>query len=388
MSAPAERVETEFAEAFGGKPEGRWWAPGRVNLIGEHTDYNDGFVLPLALEFGVAAAARVAEQPVLRVRSVQRDETVVYPLAEIAPGAVDGWSAYVAGVAWALREAGHDIPGLDVVVDGDVPVGAGLSSSAALECAVAVAWNDLAGLDLSLDALAAAARRSENDVVGAPTGVMDQMASLNGKAGNLVFIDTRSLTVEPVPFDPPAAGLALMVIDSKAPHALVDGEYAERRHSCEQAARILGVPALRDVSTDGLDDALGRLGDGPEGDLLRKRVRHIVTEDARVLDVVGMLRSGDDPRRIGPALTASHVSMRDDFEITVPEVDTAVTAALGAGAYGARMTGGGFGGCVLALVDADAVDTASRAVEEAFADAGFRPPSAFVAAASDGARRL
>jgi galactokinase len=388
MTGPAERVETEFADTFGGKPDGRWWAPGRVNLIGEHTDYNDGFVLPLALEFGVAAAARVAEQPVLRVRSAQKGETVELPLAAIAPGAVGGWSAYVSGVGWALREAGHDVPGLDVVVDGDIPVGAGLSSSAALECAVAVAWNDLGGLDLSLDALAAAARRAENDVVGAPTGVMDQMASLYGQDGNLVFIDTRSLSVEPVPFDPPSAGLALLVIDSKAPHALVDGEYAERRRSCEQAVQILGVRALRDVTVDGLDDALARLGDGAEGDLLRKRVRHIVTENARVLDVVGALRSGADPRVIGPSLTASHASMRDDFEITVPEIDTAVAAALEAGAHGARMTGGGFGGCVLALVEADAVEPVVRAVEAAYDTAGFRAPAAFVARASDGARRL
>jgi galactokinase len=388
MSAPAERVETEFAEAFGGKPDGRWWAPGRVNLIGEHTDYNDGFVLPLALQQGVAAAARVIDEPVLRVRSVQQGDTVEVPLAEIAPGAVDGWSAYVAGVAWALRETGHEVPGLEAIVDGDVPPGAGLSSSAALECVVAVAWNDLAGLELSRDALAAVTRSAENDVVGAPTGGMDQMASLHGTAGNLVFLDMRSLAAEQVPFDLAAAGLALLVVDSKAPHAHVDGEYAERRRSCEQAARILGVPALRDVSTDGLDDALGRLGDGPGGDLLRKRVRHIVTENARVLDVVGMLRAGGDPRRIGPALTASHTSMRDDFEITVPEVDTAVAAALEAGAHGARMTGGGFGGCVLALVEADAVEPVVRAVEAAFAGAGYRPPSAFVAEASDGARRL
>ena len=385
---PAERVVTEFTEAFGGKPDGSWWAPGRVNLIGEHTDYNDGFVLPLALEQGVAAAARVAEDPVLRVRSAQQGETVEVPLDAIAPGAVDGWSAYVSGVGWALREAGHEVPGLDVVVDGDVPVGAGLSSSAALECAVAVAWNDLGGLGLSRDALAAAARRAENDVVGAPTGVMDQMASLYGQAGNLVFIDTRSLAVEPVPFDPPSAGLALMVIDSRAPHALVDGEYAERRQSCERAVEILGVRALRDVTVKDLDDALARLGDGAEGDLLRKRVRHIVTEDARVLDVVAALRAGHDPRRIGPALTASHASMRDDFEITVPEIDTAVEAALGAGAHGARMTGGGFGGCVLALVEGDRVEPVVRAVEAAYDAAGFRAPRAFVAAAADGARRL
>jgi galactokinase len=381
---PAERVATEFAETFGGKPEGRWWAPGRVNLIGEHTDYNDGFVLPLALEQGVAAAARLADGPVLRVHSAQLGATVEVPLATIAPGVPAGWAGYVAGVAWALREAGHEVPGLDVVVDGDIPVGAGLSSSAALECAVAVAWNDLGGLALSLDDLAAAARRAENDVVGAPTGVMDQMASLHGRAGHLVFLDTRSLAVEPVPFDPPSAGLALLVIDSKAPHALVEGEYAERRRSCEKAAAILGVRALRDVPLDGLDEALARLGD----ELLQKRVRHIVTENARVLEVVAGLRAGDDPRTIGPALTASHASMRDDFEITVPEIDTAAAAALDAGAHGARMTGGGFGGCVLALVEADAVEAVVRSVEAAYDAAGFRPPVAFVATAAGGARRL
>jgi galactokinase len=336
----------------------------------------------------VAAAARVAQRPELRVRSAQQGDTVAVALADIAADTVEGWSAYVAGVAWALRAAGHELPGLDIVVDGDVPAGAGLSSSAALECAVAVAWNDLAGLKLSRADLTAVTRSAENDVVGAPTGGMDQMASLFGRAGHLVFLDMRSLAVEPVPFDPPHAGLALVVVDTHAPHAHVDGEYAERRRSCETAARLLGVAALRDVSLDDLDGALARLGEGADADLLRKRVRHIVTENARVLDVVAMLRSGEDPRRIGPALTASHASMRDDFEITVPEVDTAVDAALAAGAHGARMTGGGFGGCVLALVEADAVDATVRAVEEAYAAAGFRAPSAFVAEASDGAHRL
>ena len=227
-----------------------------------------------------------------------------------------------------------------------------------------MAWNDLAGLGLSRDELAAAARRAENDVAGAPTGVMDQMASLHGRAGHLVFLDTRSMAVEPVPFDPAAAGLALLVIDTKAPHALVDGEYAERHRSCAQATELLGVSALRDISVDGLDEALARLDD----ELLRRRVRHVVTENARVLDVVAALRSGADPRRIGPTLTASHASMRDDFEITVPEVDTAVAAALDAGAHGARMTGGGFGGCVLALVEADRVEPVLGAVEAAYAD--------------------
>lgn len=381
---PGHRVVAAFTHAFGGEPDGRWWAPGRVNLIGEHTDYNDGFVLPMAIGYGTAAAARVRADGLLRVHSVQQDATVELPLTDIAPGMPDGWAAYVAGVAWALRDRGCDIPGLDLLVDGDVPVGSGLSSSAALECAVAVAWNDLAGLRLPRDDLAAAARSAENDVVGAPTGVMDQMASLHGEVGHLVFLDTRSLAVEHVPFDLAASGLALLVIDSNAPHALVDGEYAERHRSCETAAERLGVRALRDVTPDDLDDALARLDD----DLLRRRVRHIVTENARVLDVVAALRSGRDPRAIGPILTASHASMRDDFEITVPQVDTAVSAALAAGAHGARMTGGGFGGCVLALVDDDRTDAVASAVHAAYAAAGFDPPSAFIAYACAGARRL
>ena len=363
---------------------GRWWAPGRVNLIGEHTDYNDGFVLPLALGQGVTARVLARDDDVLHMRSAQQHGAVELRLADIEPGAVHGWSAYVAGVGWALRERGHDVPGIDVLIDGNVPVGAGLSSSAALECAIALAWNDLAGLGLSRNELAAVARSAENDIVGAPTGVMDQMASLCARAGHLVFLDTRSLHVEQVPFDLEPAGLALLVIDSKAPHANVDGQYAERHESCFTAAKLLGVSALRDVSLDELDDALARL----DQDLLRRRVRHVVTENARVLDVVDILRSGGDPRLIGPTLTASHASMSDDFEITVPQVDTAVSVALAAGAYGARMTGGGFGGCVLALVDDDRVAAVTTAVEGAYRDRGFDRPATFVAVAGDGAHRL
>ncbi len=375
---------TAFTDCYGRPPVGVWAAPGRVNLIGEHTDYNDGFVLPLALRQGVAAAARVRGDEVLRVRSTQQPDIVDVPIPELAPGSVHGWAAYVAGVAWALRERGFDVPGLDVLVDGDVPAGSGLSSSAALACAVAVAWNDLAGLQLSRDDLAAVARSAENDMVGAPTGLMDQMASLHGRAGHLVFLDTRSLVVEHVPFDLSVAGLALLIIDSRAPHALVDSDYAERHRSCAKAAELLGVRALRDVTSDDLDVALASLDD----DLLRRRVRHVVTENARVLEVVATLRSPADPRRVGPVLTASHASMRDDFEITVPQVDIAVEAALAAGAHGARMTGGGFGGCVLALVENDQVDAVVGAVQTAYADAGFDPPSAFVAEACSGARRL
>jgi galactokinase len=380
MTQTAQRVAAVFAEVFGGEPDGRWWAPGRVNLIGEHTDYNDGYVLPFALGQGVAAAARVTDEPVLRVHSRQQRETVELPLSAIGPGTVRGWSAYVAGLAWAFRVQGHRLPGLDVVLDGDVPPGAGLSSSAAVACATALAWNDLAGLHLSRTELAAAARRAENEVVGSPTGVMDQMASLHARAGHLLFLDTRSLAVEHVPFDPASAGLALLVIDSRAPHALVTGEYAERRRSCHRAAERLGVPALRDVALA----ELTRLDD----DLLRRRARHVVTENARVADVATALRAGADPRAIGPVLTASHASMREDFEITVPPVDLAVTTALAAGAHGARMTGGGFGGCVIALVDADRAETVARRVAAAFAEAGHPAPAAFTAAPGGGARRL
>ncbi len=234
------------------------------------------------------------------------------------------------------------------------------------------------------DELAKIVRTAENDFVGAPTGIMDQMASLHGRAGHVLFLDTRSLEVQPVPFDLASHDLALLVIDTKAPHKLVDGEYAERRRSCEEGARVLGVPALRDVTLDDLDDALGRIDDPT----VAKRVKHVVTEDARVLDVVATLRGGGDPRAIGEQLTASHASMRDDFEITVPRVDATVEAALAAGALGSRMTGGGFGGCCLALVEADAVDEVSRAVEAAYAREGWDEPATFVAEPSDGARRV
>jgi galactokinase len=379
-----DRVSGLFDETFGGKPEGYWWAPGRVNLIGEHTDYNDGYVLPLALPQGIIAAARLSRAPTLRVRSRQESGGAEIPLAAITPQSVDGWFAYIAGVAWAFRQSGHDIPGLDMVIDSDLPTGAGLSSSAALECAVAMAWNDLTPLDLSRHELAAIARRAENDVVGAPTGVMDQIASLYGKNDRLVFLDTRSMAVSHVPFDLSTAGLALLVIDSRTPHALVDSEYAERRKMCALAAKQLGVPALRDIPFENLDNALAGLSD----ELMRRRVRHVVSEDQRVLDTVARLETGHDLRQIGPILAASHVSMRDDFNITVPQIDLAVVAALDAGAFGARMTGGGFGGSVVALVDADQTTGVFHAVQAAYAAAGYLAPVGFTATASTGAHRL
>lgn len=376
----ADAVAAAYRAEVGASPDGLWFAPGRVNLVGEHTDYNDGYVLPLALPHGTVVAARARPDRRLRLWSRRDPQQVEVDLDRLEPGSVQGWAAYPAGMAWALREAGP-VVGADLVLDGDVPLGAGLSSSASLECAVGECLADLAGLDVDRTSMALLAQRAENDFVGMPCGVMDQMAAMHGRAGHLVFLDTRSLEVEHVPFDPAAWGLALLVVDTRAPHRLVDSAYADRRATCRAAAATLGVPALRDV-TD-LEAALARLDESA-----RRRVRHVVTEDRRVLAVVDALRSGADPRTVGPLLTASHVSLRDDYEVTVPELDVAVDAALAAGAHGARMTGGGFGGCVIALVDGDDVGVVSDAVTAAFGEHGFAAPAAFVAWPSGGARRL
>jgi galactokinase len=310
---------------------------------------------------------------------------VLDPTPDMAGGAggaghLTGWGGYPAGVVWALRAAGHEVGGLDVALDGDLPPGAGLSSSAAVCCAVALACNDLFGLGLDRVALARAAQRAENDFVGAPVGIMDQMAVLHGLSGHAIFLDTRSLEVQPVPLRLAEHGLALLVIDTRAPHRLVDGEYADRRRSCERAASALGLPALRDATVA----SVAGLTDG----VLRRRARHVVTENARVLTVVSALRAGQDPRGIGPVLTASHESLRDDFEVSSVELDAAVEAALAAGSYGARMTGGGFGGCAIALAPSDGVPAVARAVGSAFAARGLARPATFVAVPSDGARRL
>jgi galactokinase len=370
-----------FIEAYGSEPAGLWAAPGRVNLIGEHTDYNDGFVLPFALPQRTIAAAGPAPDGRWSVCSTLAPEPVTFGVTE--PGDVTGWGAYVAGVVWALRDAGFEVPPARIAIASDVPLGSGLSSSAALESAVLTALVDLGGLDVPLERRPAIAQRAENVYVGAPTGILDQSASIRCREDRALFLDCRSYEIDQIPFDLAAEGLAILVINSNAPHQHVDGEYGERRKSCEAAAATLGVTALRDVSTAGLPQALERLDD----DVLRRRARHIVTENQRVLDTVSLLRSGR-VREIGPLLTASHASMRDDFEITVDQVDVAVESALTAGAYGARMTGGGFGGCVLALIDADRADATAAAVAEAYEKRGFTAPTSWVATAGPGAARL
>ena len=322
----------------------------------------------------------------LELASAQVDGSVEVPLAELAPGVLaesDAWAGYPAGVVWALRERGHRLGGMSIEVDGDVPAGAGLSSSAALECSVAGAVAELFGLEPSRAELVSVARQAENEFVGAPTGGLDQLASVYGEDGHVLLCDMRSLSVQPVPFDLAAAGLTLLVTDTKAPHQLTDGLYGERRASCEQAARELGVPALRDVPLAELDSALARL----DSERLRKRARHVITENDRTLACAELLRAGK-LTEIGPLLTASHASMRDDFENSVPQVDLAVEVMLAFGALGARMTGGGFGGCVIGLFEPRQARAAAVAIDGAFAGRGYRRPVSFEVRPADGLSRL
>ena len=357
-----------------------WSAPGRVNLIGEHTDYNDGFVLPFALPLRITVTAAPASGPLWTVRSAYTDAPVSFTAADLEPGKVGGWAGYLAGVVWALRESGVDVPFAELAVSSDLPVGAGLSSSAALECATLAALLDLAQVDVPRARWPELARKAENAYVGVPCGILDQSAVVRCLEGHALFLDCRSGAAEQVPFDLSAHGLAMLVIDTRAPHRHAGGEYATRRATCEAAAKALGVPALRDV-TD-LAAALSTLDD----DVTRRRTRHVVTENERVLQTVELLRAAK-PAEIGTLLTESHESLRDDFEVTVPELDVTVNAALGAGALGARMTGGGFGGCVIALVPIDAAPAVTDAVASGLALEGFAPPDIFSATPAAGVRR-
>ncbi|GAB3672224.1 galactokinase [Saccharopolyspora tripterygii] len=387
----ADRAAELFAAEHGRAASAVWSAPGRVNLIGEHTDYNDGFVLPMAIPHRVAVAVGPREDRKLVSTTLgddgelhQADEVVV---DELRPGFPTGWSAFPAGVAWALREAGHAIPGLNLMIVGDVPTGAGLSSSHALQCALALALLDHVGLAPgepgapSLAEIARLVQRSENDYVGAPTGLLDQTASLRCVESRVLFFDVRTGDSEQVPFDPRSAGLELLVIDTRAKHSHSESGYGERRKGCERAADLLDVKALRDISVAELPTATQKLPDE-----LQPLVRHVVTENERVLSTVELLRSGGYAE-IGPLLNASHASLRDDYRVSCLELDVAVDAAVQSGALGARMIGGGFGGSAIALISSADRDRVESAVRAAFAERSLTEPRVFIAIPSAGAGR-
>ncbi len=389
--APSDRATAAFVAEHGYSPDSVWSAPGRVNLIGEHTDYNDGFVLPFALPHRTAVAVAPRTDGRMSVATVGGDGGLRHggpiTLTGLSPGSEHGWAAYPAGVAWALQEDGVRLTGADLVIAGDVPTGAGLSSSAALECAVALALlstteRDPEGADApNRSEIALWAQRAENEFAGAPTGLLDQTASLRCTPAHALFFDVRTGATQQVPFDTAAGGLELLVIDTRVQHSHSESGYGDRRRGCHRAADMLGVPALRDIDTDGLDAALTRLPSD-----LHPLVRHVVTENERVTRTVELLLAGDVPA-IGPALTRSHTSLRDDFAISCAELDVAVDTALATGALGARMVGGGFGGSAIALVRSEHRSETQRAIRDAFRRRSFAAPRLFTAVPSAGAGR-
>ena len=373
----AARVRAGLQERWGSTAAVVGRAPGRVNLIGEHTDYNGGLVLPVALPHATYVAAAPRADDRVRIASAQREDPWEGKLADTGPGGVTGWAAYAAGVLWALREAGHALPGLELYVDGTVPLGAGLSSSAAIECAVAVAALGAAGVEVDDGVRAdivAACVRAETEVAGAPTGGMDQTVSVQAQPGSALLIDFADHTHQAVRL---ALGdRMLLVSDTRVSHELTDGGYGARRKDCEAAARELGVASLRAASLD----QVTTLTD----ERLARRARHVVSEIARVSAARSAL-ADRDWGRLGDLFAASHASMRDDFEISTPELDLAVATAVGAGADAARMTGGGFGGSIVAVVAAESVTAVASAIDEAFAASGLPAPAHLLATPSGGA---
>ena len=392
-----------FKAVYGEEPTGVWAAPGRVNLIGEHTDYNAGLCLPIALPHRTFIALKPREDTKVRVVSdVAPDAVAEADLDGLTAGGVEGWAAYPVGVAWALREAGFDaVKGFDAAFSSCVPLGSGLSSSAAMTCSTALALDDVYGLGYgSTDAgrvtLINAAIKSENDMAGASTGGLDQNASMRCSFGHTIRLDCKPglsavESVEPKEFDLDRYGLELLVLDTRAPHQLNDGQYAQRRSTCEQAAEILGVANLRVTaeavasSSDSnatLAEVLGKL----EDETMKKRVRHVITEIGRVDQFVDAFAAGDI-KTAGDLFNASHDSLRDDYEVTVPELDPAVDVARANGAYGARMTGGGFGGSIIALVDKGRGHEIAQKIADEFEAKGFNAPRALPAFAAAAASR-
>ncbi len=379
----AELAVRALRDAWGATPDGVWTAPGRVNLIGEHVDYNGGRCLPMALTRVTAAAVRRRDDDRVRLTSTDPGaEPFEGTLADLGPGQVSGWAAYAAGTLWSVQQAGIEVPGLDMAVSSDVPLGAGLSSSASLEAAVALSAAELAGRadDQQLrHLLIQAAIRAENEVVGAGTGGMDQTVALLAEEGSALLIHTRDFRTEPVQLGLAEAGLELMVIDTRVKHTLADGQYAKRRADCDEAARQLGLEWLSDATPQDVD----RLAD-PR---LQARTRHVVTENQRVDRVVELVREGR-VAEIGPLLDASHASLRDDYEVSAVELDVVVEAARAAGALGARMVGGGFGGSAIALIRSEDAAAVGEAVVVACRERGLTEPATLTVTSGPAARRL
>lgn len=376
MLGLAKKTAEEFEAKFGYAPAGVWSAPGRVNIIGEHTDYNEGFVLPIAINRATYAAIALRDDNTARVASTFSNEVVELTIEQL--GEAQGWSAYPLGVAHVLGAS----KGFDLFIDSDVPVGAGLSSSAAIECAVALGLDELLGLGNDRRALARAGQRAENEVVGAPTGIMDQSASLLGKVDHAVFLDCQSLAVENVELGFAAAGLELVIIDTRVAHRLNDGGYASRRAACEAASEAFKVPSLRHLTPSSLENGRDLIDE-----VTYRRARHIVTENDRVQAFVAALKLSDFAR-CGELMVQSHISMRDDFEISVDELDTAVETSMRHGAVGARMTGGGFGGAAIALCPLEKISDLTNSVYAEFELLGYAKPNIFTVNAADGATRL
>ena len=373
------QIEKKFLETFGVEPDLVAAAPGRVNLIGEHIDYSDGFVLPFAIKDRTLVAARKRNDSTVRIASAQRrNKIVTVDISKVKPGLKGEWERYALGVLWALGVK----EGVDLLIDGHVPLGAGLSSSAALECSVATAMNHLFELGFNLEELARLTQKAENKYVGVPCGIMDQSVSLMATQGSALLLDCRDLSTKNIPFDVAASGLELLIIDTQAHHALTDGGYAERRASCESAVAKLGITSLRELSMDRLEKSHGLL---TETEFVR--ARHAVTEMKRVLDCVQAL-SESNFALVGELINQSHASLRDDYTVSCPELDTAVDAALAAGALGSRMVGGGFGGSAIALIQANKTSETIRSIEKAFASKGFKAPRFFTSLPSQGAELL
>jgi galactokinase len=375
------QVSDLFARAFGAPPELLARSPGRVNLIGEHTDYNDGWVFPAALDLGTDVAARRRDDGILRTVAPRMDAEDEIQILDLHPQDGPEWARYVRGVAALLRADGCDIPGANILIDSDLPIGAGLSSSASVELGVAAALMTLAGCPIDRVALARLGQRVENEIVGVQSGIMDQLAVACGVAGHALLIDCRTFGAEPVPIPP---SVRVLVMDSAVPRTLAGSAYNQRRAECEAALAKLRdadpkLRALRDVDPDLLAAEARRLAD-----VELRRARHVVTENRRVLDSVAALREGD-VGWFGQLMIASHSSLRDDYEVSGPELDALVAAALATpGVLGARLTGAGFGGCAVALVEAAHAAAAAPAIAARYREATGRAGAVYICAPSDG----